>query len=145
MCGDGGWSFGGSGSGGAESVGVAARRLATELEGTFPDAAASIREGLPEMFTVRRLGVTGTLLRTLMSTNPVESMISIARTTTANVKRWRDGEMRRRWCAAGMLEAERSFRRVRGYRQMPALVAQLRLHAETVTPTCDTRKEPIAA
>jgi hypothetical protein len=81
----------------------------------------------------------------LMSTNPVESMISIARTTTANVKRWRDCEMRRRWCAAGMLEAERSFRRVRGYRQMPALVAQLRLHAETVTPTCDTRKEPIAA
>jgi putative transposase len=97
------------------------------------------------MFTVRRLGVTETLLRTLMSTNPIESMISIARTTTSNVKRWRDGEMRRRWCAAGMLEAEKSFRRVRGYRQMPALVAQLRLHAETVTPSCNTGKEPIAA
>jgi hypothetical protein len=72
-------------------------------------------------------------------------MISIARTTTSNVKRWRDGEMRRRWCAAGMLEAEKSFRRVKGYRQMPALVAQLRAHAKTVTPTCDTGKEPIAA
>jgi hypothetical protein len=72
-------------------------------------------------------------------------MISIARTTTSNVKRWRDGEMRRRWCAAGMLEAEKSFRRVRGYRQMPALVARLRLHAETVIPPCDTGKEPIAA
>jgi transposase-like protein len=124
---------------------AAARRLATELERTFPDAAASIREGLEDMFTVRRLGVTGTLLATLMSTNPIESMISIARTTTANVKRWRDGEMRRRWCAAGMLEAEKSFRRVRGYRQMPALVDQLRTHAEAVTPTCDTGKEPIAA
>ncbi len=122
-----------------------ARRLATELDKTWPDAAGSIREGLEEMFTVRRLGVTGTLLRTLMSTNPVESMISIARTTTRNVKRWRNGEMRQRWCAAGMLEAEKSFRRVRGYRQMPALVAQLRAHAEAVTPTCDTGKEPIAA
>jgi transposase-like protein len=124
---------------------AAARRLATEIEGTFPDAAGSIREGLEDMFTVRRLGVTGSLLRTLMSTNPVESMISIARTTTANVKRWRDGEMRRRWCAAGMLEAEKSFRRVKGYRQMPALVTQLRAHAAAVTLTCDTGKEPIAA
>ncbi|NIA26353.1 MAG: hypothetical protein GWP04_12475 [Gammaproteobacteria bacterium] len=97
------------------------------------------------MFTVRRLGVTGSLLRTLMSTNPIESMISIARTTTSNVKRWRDGEMRRRWCAAGMLEAEKSFRRVKGYRQMPALVTQLRAHAAAITPTCDTGKEPIAA
>ena len=122
-----------------------ARRLAAELDKTYPDAAGSIREGLEDMFTVRRLGVTGTLLRTLMSTNPIESMISIARTTTGNVKRWRDGEMRRRWCAAGMLEAEKSFRRVKGYRQMPALVAQLRAHANAVTPSCDTGKEPIAA
>jgi transposase-like protein len=122
-----------------------ARRLATELDKTYPDAAGSIREGLEDMFTVQRLGVTGTLFKTLMSTNPIESMISIARTTTSNVKRWRDGEMRRRWCAAGMLQAEKSFRRVRGYRQIPALVAQLRLHAEAVTTSCDTGKEPIAA
>ena len=94
---------------------------------------------------MRRLGVTGTLLKTLMSTNPIESMISIARTTTSNVKRWRDGEMRRRWCAAGMLEAEKSFRRVRGYRQMPALVAQLHAHAAAVTPPCDTQQDSIAA
>ncbi|MDK1038376.1 MAG: IS256 family transposase [Actinomycetota bacterium] len=122
-----------------------ARRLATELDNTWPDAAGSIREGLEDMFTVRRLGVAGTLLKTLMSTNPIESMISIARTTTSNVKRWRDGEMRRRWCAAGMLEAEKSFRRVKGHRQIPALVAELRAHAETVTPSCNTGKETIAA
>src|SRR5680860_1193649 len=74
-----------------------ARALATEVGKSWPDAAGSIREGLEEMFTVRRLGVDGTLLRTLMSTNPVESMISIARTTSGNVKRWRDeGDMRRR-------------------------------------------------
>ena len=60
-------------------------------------------------------------------------MISTARVTTGNVKRWRDGEMRRRWCAAGMLEAEKSFRRIKGHAQMPALVAQLRAHATRVT------------
>ncbi len=92
------------------------------------------------------IGELRTLAKTLRSTNPVESMISIARTTTGNVKRWRDGQMRRRWCAAGMLEAEKSFRRVRGYKQMPVLVKQLRAHAEkathpdteTVTPEAHT-------
>src|SRR5690606_12945383 len=78
-----------------------ARRLATEVEHKWPGAASSIREGLEEMFTVRRLGVDGSLLRTLSSTNPIESMISIAGDTSRNVKRWRDGDMRRRWAAAG--------------------------------------------
>ncbi len=64
-----------------------ARRLASELDKAFPDVAGSIREGLEEMFTVARLGVTGRLAKTPRSTNPIESMISIARTTTGNVKR----------------------------------------------------------
>ena len=119
-----------------------ARRLAAELDKTYPDAAGSIREGLEEMFTVARLGVTGRLAKTLRTTNPIESMISIARTTTANVKRWRDGEMRRRWCAAGMLEAEQSFRRVKGHTQMPALVAQLRAHTARVTQAEDDKGTP---
>lgn len=103
-----------------------AKRLAAELDRTHPDAAGSLREGLDDMFTVRRLGIDGTLARTLVCTNMIESMISIARTTTRNVKRWRDqGDMRRRWCAAGMLEAERKFRRVKGHKQMPHLVAAL--------------------
>ena len=116
-----------------------AKLLAVELDKTYPDAAGSLREGLDQMFTVRRLGIDGTLARTLVCTNMIESMISIARTTTRNVKRWRDdGDMRRRWCAAGLLEAETKFRRVRGHGQMPHLVAALRRHAESVTPTCDT-------
>jgi len=62
------------------------------------------------------------------------------------VKRWRDeGDMRRRWCAAGMLAAEKQFRRVKGYRQMPALVAQLRRHAETVTGIRHTDNSEVAA
>lgn len=123
-----------------------ARRLAAELDKTCPDAAGSLREGLEEMFTVRRLGIDGTLARTLVCTNMIESMISIARTTTRNVKRWRDeNDMRRRWCAAGMAEAERKFRRVRGHKQMQHLVAALAHHAENVTRTRDTEPDELAA
>ena len=102
------------------------KALATRLEKINPDAAGSLREGLEEMFTVTRLGVTGTLLRTLMSTNPVESMIEIVRNRCRNVKRWRDGDMRLRWAAAGMDAAAGQFRRVKGYRQLPQLAAALR-------------------
>jgi putative transposase len=113
-----------------------AKRIAGELKADHPDAAASLLEGLEEMFTVRRLGVSGRLAATLTNTNCIESMISVARTTMGNVKSWKDGSMKKRWVAAGMLEAERNFRRVRGCKEMPTLVAALRRHvnAETVTP-----------
>jgi transposase-like protein len=112
-----------------------AKRIAGELRADHPDAAASLAEGLEEMFTVRRLGVDGRLAETLTTTNCIESMISVARTTMGNVKSWKDGSMKKRWVAAGMLEAERNFRRVRGYNQMPNLVAALRRQTnETVTP-----------
>ena len=61
-------------------------------------------------------------------------MISVARTTMGNVKRWRDGRMKKRWMAAGMIEAERSFRRVKGCAEMPVLVDALRRHAQALTP-----------
>ena len=99
-----------------------AKHLAAQLEKSHPGAAASLREGLEEMFTVARLGIDGRLAKTLTTSNPVESMISIARTTNRNVTRWRDGQMVLRWTAAGMLNAERSFRRIKGYKQMPQLV-----------------------
>jgi len=103
----------------------ACRDLARQLEARHPDAAASLREGLEEMFTVARLGVSGRLRRSLTNTNCVESMISITRTTTGRVKHWRDGTMKKRWIAAGMLEAERSFRRLKGYADMPTLVTAI--------------------
>jgi putative transposase len=110
-----------------------ARHLAGLLEKSYPGAAASLCESLEEMFTVARLGIDGRLATTLTSSNPIESMISIARTTNRNVTRWRDGQMVLRWTAAGMLNAERSFRRVKGYKQMPQLVAALRRHAHPET------------
>jgi transposase-like protein len=90
-----------------------------------PDAAASLREGLEETLTVIRLGLTGPLRRTLCSTNPIESALSVARRVTARVTRWRDGDMRRRWCVAGLLRAESKFRRVKGHRAIGALIQAL--------------------
>lgn len=110
-----------------------AQHLAGLLDKAHPGAANSLREGLEEMFTVSRLGIDGRLAKTLTTSNPVESMISIARTTNRNVTRWRDGHMVLRWTAAGMLNAERSFRRIKGYKQMPQLVAALRQHAHPNT------------
>ena len=71
------------------------------------------------------LGVPDLLRRTLSSTNVIESALSVTRTVTARVKRWRDGDMRRRWCGAGLMRAEEKFRRVRGYKQIPQLLAAL--------------------
>ena len=115
-----------------------AKSLATQLDKNDPGAAASLREGLQEMFTVARLGVDGRLAKTLTTSNPVESMISIARATNRNVTRWRDGQMVLRWTAAGMLNAERSFRRIKGYKQMPQLVAALERHAHPDTKPVST-------
>ncbi len=82
--------------------------LAKELDRTHPGAAGSLREGLEQTLTVLRLDVPPTLARTLRSTNAVESMISICRDHSRNVKRWRDGQMALRWCAAGMVEASKA-------------------------------------
>lgn len=95
--------------------------LAKELDKTHPGAAGSLREGLHETLTVLRLDVPPTLARTLRSTNAVESMISISRDHARNVKRWRDGQMALRWCAAGMVEAGKQFRRVNGHMHLRSL------------------------
>ena len=109
--------------------------LAKELDRTHPGAAASLREGLDETLTVLRLNVPPTLARTLRSTNCIESMISVCRDHVANVKRWRDGQMALRWCAAGMVEAGKQFRRVNGHLHLPTLRAALQREiAEPVGP-----------
>ena len=104
------------------------KRLATELDRTHPGAAGSLREGMEETLTVIKLGIEGKLRRTLESTNPCESMIDTVRRTQRNVKRWRDGEMGLRWTAAGMLEAEKQFRKVIGYTQLPQLSIAIERH-----------------
>jgi transposase-like protein len=95
--------------------------LAAELDRTHPGAAASLREGMAETLTVLRLTMPPTLARTFRSTNAIESMISICRAHASNVKRWRDGTMALRWCAAGMVEAGKQFRRINGHLHLRAL------------------------
>ena len=110
--------------------------LARELDKTHPGAAGSLREGLTETLTVLRLDVPPTLARTLRSTNAIESMISICREHAKNVTRWKDGTMALRWCAAGMVEASKQFRRVNGHLHLPTLREALeRETAQTVRPT----------
>ena len=114
-------------------------RLAGELEHTHPGAAGSLREGLEETLTVIRLDIKGRLRRTLESTNPCESMIDTVRTTQRNVKHWSSGEMGLRWTAAGMLEAEKQFRKVIGYTDLSS-----RRRDRTTSPpsTAQPRHDP---
>ena len=118
--------------------------LARDLERSHPGASGSLREGLLETLTVNRLGVPPTLARTLRSTNAIESMIEICRDHSTNVKRWRDGTMVLRWCAAGMVEAGKQFRRVNGYLHLGALRVALDAHFDDVTLACDTDEEEAA-
>lgn len=103
----------------------ALRALAAKIERTHPDAAASLREGLADTITINRLGVTGTLAKTLATTNPMESTVDIVKAHARNVKRWQTGDMRLRWAAAGMLAAEAQYRRVKGYRQLDRLAGAI--------------------
>jgi len=115
--------------------------LASELDRTWPDAAGSLREGMDDTLTLMHLGIGGQLAKTLCSTNPCESMIEIVRYTQRNVKRWRDGDMRKRWTAAGMLVAEQQFRRIIGYRDLANLVIAVERHALVAAPKTPHRQE----
>jgi hypothetical protein len=92
------------------------------LERISEDAAASLREGLEETLTIHRLGLPGILRRSFASTNILESAFSRSRHLMRNVTRWRDSRQKARWVATALLHAERSFRRIKGYRLMPMLV-----------------------
>jgi putative transposase len=105
----------------------------------------NVRDHLPkdqQAWVDRKLaaGVGSRLAMSLTNTKCIESMISIARDRTRDVRWWRDGKMIKRWCAAGMLNAERSVRRLEGYLQMPTFVAALARHVEAVPPACDAAR-----
>ncbi len=97
---------------------------------------------MAETLAISRLGVPPILARTLRSTNAIESMIEICRDLSTNVKRWRDGQMALRWCAAGTGEAVKQFRRVNGRLHLAALRRAVEAHvAATVTGPCNDDKE----
>ncbi len=100
-------------------------QLHRELMDLNPSAARSLEEGMEETLTVHRLGVPDQLRRTLACTNVIESAFSIVETVCRNVKRWRDGDQIERWVGSGLLVAERQFRKVIGYRQIPILLSTM--------------------
>lgn len=105
-------------------------QLASSLEADYPGAAASLREGLEETLTLRLLGIRETLYRTLRSTNPIENLNGSVAHHTRNVRRWRNGLMIQRWVAMALNEAEKKFRRIRGFRDMKLLVDALDRHQQ---------------
>ncbi len=102
------------------------KSLARQLQAQHPDAAASALEGLDEMFTITELGITGELARCLATTNVIESPNSIVRRVSGRVTNYKDAQMALRWTAAGFLEAEKSFRKLRGHAQIKSLINALR-------------------
>jgi putative transposase len=127
---------------GSTSAEVARKRLknlVSWLEGNgHEDAAASLREGMEETLTLLKLDLPGRLRSFLATTNAIENTLSTVRRVTRNVKRWKGGGMVRRWTAIGLMEAQKRFRRIRGYRELPKLVAALRSNAAA------TEKESVA-
>lgn len=114
-------------------------RLAGSLAKDHPGAAASLREGLDETLTVIDLGLDAALYRTFCTTNPIENLNGSIAQFTANVKRWRDGQMVLRWIGAALTDASHRFRAVRGYRDMKRLLTALAVRAEGAITTANRK------
>jgi len=103
----------------------ALEKIFRQLERINPSAARSLEEGLEETLTVHRLGIGAVLRRKLATTNPIESCLSTVQRVARNVKRWREGDQPLRWTATGLLEAEKKFRRIKGYQEILLLKERL--------------------
>jgi putative transposase len=101
------------------------RSLATGLQTQYPDAAASLREGLEETVTILKLSIPGLLQRSLRSTNTIESAFSMVSKNIRNVKNWKNGTMVQRWVCAALLDAENRANRIAGYRSMGILISEI--------------------
>lgn len=108
-----------------EAAKKALENLHRELMHINPSAARSLAEGMEETLTVHKLRIPQQLRKTLSSTNVIESAFSIVETVCRNVKRWREGDHIERWVASGLSVAERQFRKVIGYREIPMLLASM--------------------
>ena len=107
--------------------------IADNLELRYPNATASLLEGLEETLTVHKLGVPGLLSQTISSTNALESANAACKSVIRRVCSFKNGEGILRHAAAGFMEAERGFYRIKGYRQLPILKNKL-LEQEQANP-----------
>jgi transposase-like protein len=107
------------------------RQYAADLErGGWTSAAGSLREGLEELFTVQALGLPRELRRCLATTNLLDAAHSGTRGLLRRVSTWRDGAMAQRWVAAAMVETEKHFKKVHGYKQLWMLESNLKAWCE---------------
>jgi transposase-like protein len=118
----------------------ALNQLHRELMDLNPSAARSLGEGVEETLTVHRLHVPMQLRKTLASTNVIESAFSIVERVCRTVKRWHDGDQRERWVGSGLLVAQKQFRRITGYKQIPALIRELGTLAPSKKAVVKARK-----
>ncbi len=107
-----------------------------ELVALNEPAAGSLAEGMEETLTAHKLGLTGYLKRTLSCTNCIESMFSMSRRYKRNVKKWNGSAHIERTVVVSLLEAERRFHRVQGYRELKELQAKIKKLRAT---TCNTK------
>jgi putative transposase len=119
---------------------LALNKLHRELMDLNPSAARSLGEGMEETLTVHRLHVPTQLRKTLASTNVIESAFSIVEQVCKNVKRWHSGDQRERWVGSGLLVAQKQFRRVTGYKQIPTLIRELEALAPPKPEVAKRRK-----
>ena len=129
----------------AEQAERVLKNLARRLDHDSPGVSASILEGLDEMLTVIRLGLPDQLRRALGCTNAIESLIAVLRQVCRNVKRWRDVRMALRWTGTAMLEAKKTFRRLKAYKQLPVLRAALLRHQQAVLADQAVARKSLAA
>ena len=111
-------------------------QLALWLEREYPSAAASLREGLREMFTINRLGLPPRLRKCLGTTNLIDSTHSGVRQKTRRVTNWKNGAMALRWAAATFVETEKSYRKIIGHDQLWILKA----HLDDLEPVAEMKK-----
>ncbi|WAS91832.1 IS256 family transposase [Nannocystis punicea] len=129
---------------GATTAKTAKRRLealAGSLASEHPSAAASVREGLDELFTVKELGLPDDLVRSLSTTNAIENVNNGIRRIAGRVKRWRGGSMILRWIGVTLHELQRGFHRIKGCRGMKDLVTALRTRDAQLDPPIDVAEK----
>jgi len=109
----------------SNAVGWSIQNLTQDRLETYPGAARSLEEGMNETLMVVDLGLPPAVRQSLQTTNLLESAFSVVRQVSWNVKRWRNGSMAERWAVLGLIEAEKRFRKIKGYRDLPLLVKAL--------------------
>lgn len=119
---------------------LALTQLHRELMDLNPSAARSLEEGLEETLTVHRLHMPPQLRKSLASTNVIESAFAIVERVCSNVKRWHGGDQRERWVGSGLLVAEKQFRRIQGYKQIPVLLRELETLVSSKSQVVKRRK-----